>query len=98
MGQARKHEIESWMPSRDAYCETHSCSTLHDFQARRSGLRYRPTAAEKPHYCHTLNNTAIASPRILIPLLENHQQADGSVVIPEALRPYMNGLACLEPK
>ncbi|MBM66460.1 MAG: serine--tRNA ligase [Myxococcales bacterium] len=97
MGQARKHEIESWMPSRQAYCETHSCSSLHDFQARRSKIRYRPSAGEKPRFCHTLNNTAIASPRILIPLLENNQRADGSVVIPEVLRPYMNGLAVLEP-
>ncbi len=98
MGQARKHEIESWMPSRDAYCETHSCSTMHDFQARRSRIRYRPEAQAKPLYAHTLNNTAIASPRFLIPLLELNQQADGSVVIPEPLRPYMNGIERLEPK
>jgi seryl-tRNA synthetase len=98
MGQARKHEIESWMPSRQAYCETHSCSTMHDFQARRSGIRYRPEAQAKPLFAHTLNNTAIASPRFLIPLLELNQQADGSVVIPEPLRPYMNGIEVLEPK
>ena len=98
MGQARKHEIESWMPSRQAYCETHSCSTLHDFQSRRSRIRYRPEQKAKPLFTHTLNNTAIASPRILIPLLELNQQADGSVLIPEALRPYMNGLEVLEPK
>lgn len=98
MGQVRKHEIESWMPSREAYCETHSCSSLHDFQARRSRIRYRPAAGEKPRFCHTLNNTAIASPRILIPLLENNQQADGTVVIPAVLRPYMNGLEALEPR
>jgi seryl-tRNA synthetase len=59
MGQARKHEIESWMPSRQAYCETHSCSTMHDFQARRSGIRYRPEAQAKPLFAHTLNNTAL---------------------------------------
>jgi seryl-tRNA synthetase len=98
LGQVRKHEIESWMPSREAYCETHSCSTLHDFQARRSSMRYRPAPGEKPKFCHTLNNTAVASPRILIPLLELNQQADGSVVVPEALQPYMNGLTVLEPK
>ncbi|MEE2836940.1 MAG: serine--tRNA ligase [Myxococcota bacterium] len=97
MGQARKHEIESWMPSRQAYCETHSCSTMHDFQARRSRIRYRPEAKAKPLFTHTLNNTAIASPRFLIPLLELNQQADGSVVIPEVLRPYMNGVEVLEP-
>ena len=97
MGQARKHEIESWMPSRQAFCETHSCSTMHDFQARRSRIRYRPEAKAKPLFTHTLNNTAIASPRFLIPLLELNQQADGSVVIPEVLRPYMNGVEVLEP-
>jgi seryl-tRNA synthetase len=98
LGQVRKHEIESWMPSRNAYCETHSCSTLHDFQARRSAMRYRPAAGEKPQFCYTLNNTAVASPRILIPLLELNQQADGSVLVPEALHPYMNGITVIEPK
>jgi seryl-tRNA synthetase len=98
MGQARKHEIESWMPSRNAYCETHSCSTMHDFQARRSSIRYRPETQAKPLHAHTLNNTAIASPRFLIPLLELNQQADGSVRVPEALRPYMNGLEVLEAR
>jgi seryl-tRNA synthetase len=96
-GQVFKNEIESWMPSRGKYSETHSCSTLHEFQARRSMIRYRD-ANEKVRYVHTLNNTAIASPRILIPLLENFQQADGSVVIPAPLRPYMGGRERLEPK
>ena len=88
IGQIRKHEVETWMPSRGAYCETHSCSTLGDFQARRSNIRYRDRD-EKLQYAFTLNNTGIASPRILIPLLENHQNADGTVTIPEILRPYM---------
>jgi seryl-tRNA synthetase len=96
-GQVLKHEIESWMPSRGAYSETHSCSTLHEFQARRSMIRYRD-AADKVRYCHTLNNTAIASPRILIPLLENFQQADGSVAIPAVLRPYLGGRDRLTPR
>lgn len=90
IGQTRKHEVETWMPSRDAYCETHSCSSFNEFQARRSNIRYRDTDGTLK-YCYTLNNTGIASPRILIPLLENHQQADGSINIPKALRPYMNG-------
>ena len=90
IGQIRKHEVETWMPSRGAYCETHSCSTLGDFQARRSGIRYRDANGEMK-YVFTLNNTGIASPRILIPLLENHQNADGTVTIPKVLRPYMNG-------
>ncbi len=96
LGQVRKHEIETWMPSRGAYCETHSCSTLHDFQARRLRIRYRTKAGEL-RYCHTLNNTAIASPRILIPLLEHYQNADGSVTVPEVLRPYMGGRERLRP-
>lgn len=89
-GQVRKHDIETWMPSRQAYGETHSCSTFHEFQARRLGMRYKTEQGEKA-YCHTLNNTAIASPRILIPLLENHQTKDGRVRLPKALRPYFDG-------
>ncbi|MCL2204802.1 MAG: serine--tRNA ligase [Defluviitaleaceae bacterium] len=89
IGQIRKHEVETWMPSRNAYCETHSCSTLADFQTRRLGIRYRDNHGEMK-YAFTLNNTGIASPRILIPLLENHQNEDGSITIPKALRPYMN--------
>jgi seryl-tRNA synthetase len=97
IGQVRKHEVETWMPSRGAYCETHSCSTLNDFQARRSNIRYRDKDGSLK-YVYTLNNTGIASPRILIPLLENYQNADGSVTIPEALRPYMNGRERIGPK
>jgi seryl-tRNA synthetase len=88
LGQTRKHEIESWMPGRNAYSETHSCSTLGDFQSRRSNIRVR-MADGSLGYPFTLNNTAIASPRILIPLLENHQMKDGSVALPKALVPYM---------
>jgi seryl-tRNA synthetase len=90
LGQTRKHEVESWMPGRNTYSETHSCSTLGDFQARRSNIRVR-LADGSLGYPFTLNNTAIASPRILIPLLENHQNADGSVTLPKALVPYMLG-------
>ncbi len=98
LGQSRKHEVETWMPSRGAYSETHSCSTLLDFQARRSNIRYRPTKDAKPSFVHTLNNTAIASPRILIPVLEHYQNADGSVTVPKVLRPYLGGRERLEPK
>jgi seryl-tRNA synthetase len=101
LGQTRKHEVESWMPGRNdgkgAYNETHSCSTLGDFQARRSNIRLR-MADGTLAYPYTLNNTAIASPRILIPLLENHQNADGSITLPKALVPYMNGVTVLKPK
>jgi seryl-tRNA synthetase len=88
--QAFKYDIETWMPSRDAYGETHSASRFYDYQARRLGLRHR-TAAGKVAFCHTLNNTVIASPRILIPLLENHQLADGRVRVPAALVPFLGG-------
>ena len=97
IGQVRKHEVEAWMPSRNGYCETHSCSTLNDFQARRSNIKYRDKDGNL-QYVYTLNNTAIASPRILIPLLENNQNQDGSVTIPKVLRPYMDGMAKILPK
>ena len=95
-GQVRKHDIETWMPSRKAYSETHSCSTFHEFQARRLQLRYKDKHG-KNQICHTLNNTAIASPRTLIPLLENHQDEQGGIHIPAALRPYMGGQARIAP-
>ena len=97
LGQTRKHEVESWMPGRNAYSETHSCSTLGDFQTRRSNIRLRRKDGSLG-YPYTLNNTAVASPRILIPLLENLQQADGSVRLPKALVPYMNGIEVLKPR
>jgi seryl-tRNA synthetase len=90
LGQTRKHEVESWMPGRNAYSETHSCSSFGDFQARRSNIRLRLSDGSLG-YPFTLNNTAIASPRILIPLLENHQLEDGTISLPKALVPYMNG-------
>ncbi|MDH5681027.1 MAG: serine--tRNA ligase [Spirochaetota bacterium] len=96
MGQVIKHDIECWMPSRSSYGETHSCSSLYDFQSRRLNIKYKDKSG-KSHFAHTLNNTCIASPRILIPFLEHHQQADGSVKIPEALWTYMNGKKVIEP-
>lgn len=90
-------DIETWMPSRydgkdesTGYGETHSASRLYEFQARRLNLRYKGSDG-KIRFCHTLNNTVCASPRFLIPILENYQNADGSVTIPDALRPYMGG-------
>jgi len=97
-GKVRMFDIETWMPSRDAYGETHSASRFHDFQARRLNLRYRRSDTGKPDFCHTLNNTVIASPRILIPLLELNQNADGSVSVPRALRTYMGGLERIVPE
>ena len=94
-GQIQKFDIETWMPSRDSYGETHSASRFYEFQARRLKLRYRDSD-RKMRFCHTLNNTVIASPRILIPLLELNQNADGSVNIPTALQPYMSGKQRIE--
>jgi seryl-tRNA synthetase len=86
--QVKKYDIETWMPGRDGYGETMSDSVMGEFQSRRFKLRYR-TRDGKVEYCHTLNNTAIAAPRILIPILENYQQKDGSIQIPEVLRPLI---------
>jgi len=90
-GQVKKFDIEAWMPSRENYCETHSASKFYEFQARRLNLRYKDPKTKKNIFCHTLNNTVIASPRILIPILELYQNADGSITIPKVLRPYMSG-------
>jgi len=89
-GKYRMNDIESWVPSLGKYRETHSCSTLHDWQARRANLRWRDEE-RKVRFTHTLNNTALASPRILVPLLENHQTADGQVRLPAALHDLMDG-------
>ncbi len=94
--QVQKFDIETWMPSRGGYGETHSASRFHDFQARRLDLRYRDARGDL-RFCHTLNNTVIASPRVLIPILELYQQRDGSVVVPRVLRPWMGGREVLEP-
>jgi seryl-tRNA synthetase len=92
IGQAKKYDIEAWMPSRKGFGETHSASKFYDFQARRLNLRYKDGKTKKNLFCHTLNNTVIASPRIFIPILELNQNADGSVNIPKVLQPYMNGM------
>lgn len=88
LGQVKKYDIEAWVPSEGKYRETHSASYFHDFQTRRLNIRYRDKEG-KVRFAHSLNNTAIATPRLLVPLLENYQQADGSVVIPEVLRKYI---------
>ncbi|HYJ31159.1 MAG TPA: serine--tRNA ligase [Allosphingosinicella sp.] len=90
LGKYRMNDIESWVPSLGKYRETHSCSTLHDWQARRANLRWRDEE-RRVRFVHTLNNTALASPRILVPLLENHQTEDGRVRLPGALQGLMGG-------
>ena len=88
LGQVKKYDIEAWVPSQDTFRETHSCSYFHDFQTRRLNTRYKD-AEGKLHFAHSLNNTALAMPRILCHIAENYQQADGNIRVPEALVPYM---------
>ena len=96
-GQVRKFDIEAWMPSRGSWGETHSASRFHDFQARRLNLRYKPSGGGKPRFCHTLNNTVAATPRLLIPLLELGQQSNGDIVLPEALESFMGKVRLENP-
>jgi seryl-tRNA synthetase len=86
---AKSYDIETWAPGCGEWLEVSSCSNCIDFQARRSNIRYRPQAGAKPQLVHTLNGSGLALPRVLISVLENYQQADGSVTVPEVLRPYM---------
>jgi seryl-tRNA synthetase len=89
---AKTYDLEVWLPGQEAYREISSCSNCTDFQARRASLRYRPEPKAKPRFVHTLNGSGLAVGRTLIAILESGQQADGSVLIPEALRPYLDGL------
>jgi seryl-tRNA synthetase len=90
LGQVKKYDIEAWVPSENKYRETHSISYFHDFQTRRLGIRYKDTEG-KTRYVHSLNGTMSATPRLLVSLVENYQNEDGSVTIPEVLRPYVGG-------
>jgi seryl-tRNA synthetase len=96
---AKKYDIEAWMPAQNAYREIISCSNCTDYQARRLNIKYREKQGEPPKgFVHTLNSTAIATGRTIVAILENYQQEDGSVVVPEVLRKYMDGIAKIEPK
>jgi seryl-tRNA synthetase len=92
----KTYDIEVWLPGQDAYREISSCSVCGDFQARRMGARYRPRGSKEVRYVHTLNGSGLAVGRTLVAVMEYYQQADGSIVIPEALRPYMGGLTKIE--
>jgi seryl-tRNA synthetase len=94
-GATKTYDIEVWLPAQNTYREISSCSNMGAFQARRMQARFR-NAAGKPELVHTLNGSGLAVGRTLVAILENYQQADGSVTIPEALRPYMRGLATLK--
>ncbi len=89
---ARKYDVEMWAPGCGEWLEVSSCSNCTDFQARRTNLRFRRDATSKPELLHTLNGSGLALPRVMIAVIENYQQADGSIIVPEVLRPYMGGL------
>ncbi len=91
-GARKTHDLEVWLPGQDAYREISSCSVCGDFQARRMNARYRPQDSKEVRFVHTLNGSGLAVGRTLIAILENYQQADGAVKVPEALAPYMGGI------
>ncbi|HKK18061.1 MAG TPA: serine--tRNA ligase [Opitutales bacterium] len=93
---ARTFDIEVWLPGQQAYREISSCSNFRDFQARRAGIRFRREKGSKPEFVHTLNGSGLAVGRTLVAILENYQQADGSVTIPDVLRPYMGGMKTIK--
>jgi seryl-tRNA synthetase len=94
---AKCYDLEVWSPGVQMWLEVSSCSNFEAFQARRANIRYRPEPTAKPEFVHTLNASGVATPRLMAAILENYQQEDGSVVIPEALRPYMDGVSVLKP-
>jgi seryl-tRNA synthetase len=98
LSAAKTYDLEVWLPGQDAYREISSCSNCEDFQARRANIRYRPAAGGKPRLAHTLNGSGLAVGRTLIAILENYQQEDGTVVVPEILRPYLGGLDRITPE
>jgi seryl-tRNA synthetase len=92
---AKTYDIEVWLPGQNTYREISSCTNTEAFQARRANIKYRPQSTGKAEFVHTLNGSGLAVGRTLIALIENYQQADGSVVIPDALRPFMDGAAVI---
>jgi seryl-tRNA synthetase len=92
----KKYDVEMWAPGVEEWLEVSSCSNFGDFQARRAGIRYRPERGAKPLFVHTLNGSGLGLPRVMIAVLENYQQADGSILIPEVLRSYMGGLEAID--
>ena len=89
---AKTYDLEVWLPSQNVYREISSCSNCTDFQARRAKIRYRPGGKGKARFCHTLNGSGLAVGRTWLAILENYQQSDSSIIVPEALRPYLDGL------
>jgi seryl-tRNA synthetase len=97
-GSAKTYDIEVWLPSQNTYREISSCSNCEGFQARRANIKFRPNGVGKAEYVHTLNGSGLAVGRTLIAILENYQQADGTVLVPEALRPFMGGREVITPR
>ncbi len=95
---AKKYDVEMWAPGSGEWLEVSSCSNCEAFQARRTNIRYRPEPEARPRFLHTLNGSGLALPRTVIAVMENYQQEDGSVVVPEVLRPYMGGLDVIRPE
>jgi len=95
---AKTYDLEVWLPAQETYREISSCSNCTDYQARRANIRYRPEGGGKARYAHTLNGSALAVGRTLVAVLENYQQADGTITIPKALRPFMGGLEKITPR
>jgi seryl-tRNA synthetase len=95
--QAKKYDLEVWAPGVERWLEVSSCSNFRDYQARRMAIRHRPEAGAKPELVHTLNGSGLALPRTVAAVLETYQQADGSVLVPEVLRPYLGGRERIEP-
>jgi seryl-tRNA synthetase len=93
---AKKYDIELWAPGCGEWLEVSSLSNCEDFQARRADIRYRPEPGAKPRFVHTLNGSGLALPRVMIAVLENYQQADGTVVVPEVLRPWMGPITRID--
>jgi seryl-tRNA synthetase len=96
-GSAKTYDLEVWLPSQNTYREISSCSNCEAFQARRAQIRFRRESGARPEYVHTLNGSGLAIGRTWVAVLENYQQQDGSVDVPEALRPYMNDLVTIAP-
>ena len=92
----KTYDIEIWAPGQAEWLEVSSCSNFTDFQARRANIRYRPEPKARPRFVHTLNGSGLATSRLMVAILENNQREDGSVVIPEALRPYLGGVSLLK--
>src|SRR5699024_2493608 len=90
-GSAHTYDIEAWAPGSDEWLEISSCSNMRDFQARRANLKFRPDGGGRPQFLHTLNGSGLALPRVLIAIIENYQREDGTIEIPDVLRPYFGG-------